>query len=99
MLLEYGAYVDPRRRDKWTPLHLTVHHGKLDEAMLLIENGANIEAHTTDGQTPLEIAVEKGKTFQIFHKIHVFHRELAIMPKNKFKPEILSLHIRLKKFN
>lgn len=27
MLIDYGAGVNARRRDKWTPLHLAAHHG------------------------------------------------------------------------
>jgi ankyrin len=44
LLLNRGAYVNTRRKDHWTPLHLASYFGNVEIARLLLDRGAYLEA-------------------------------------------------------
>jgi ankyrin len=47
------VYVNARRKDHWTPLHLASHCGKPEVARLLLAHGANAHAEDDFFRTPL----------------------------------------------
>ena len=58
MLISYGADVNARQLQGYTPMHSAAHKGSNDIAELLLKNGADINARTDNGKTPLSLAVE-----------------------------------------
>jgi ankyrin repeat protein len=62
LLLHYGARVDQRGINDWTPLHYAVVRGNLEAVKLLLEHGADPQARTRidDCSTPLEDARAAG---------------------------------------
>ena len=60
-LLECGADVKARNKDKETPLHLASKGGHLEVARILIERGADMSAQDEDSQTPLHLASQVGR--------------------------------------
>ena len=60
-LEKFGASVNARNEQDFTPLHIACRYGHLDIAKLLVKKGANIEAMITHNQaTPLNIACSFG---------------------------------------
>ena len=55
LLLKYGADINAKRDDLWTPLHLALHSRKLKAARILLNHHANVNARTNDGQAPLHL--------------------------------------------
>ena len=55
LLLKYGADVNAKRDDLWTPLHLAFHVRKLKAARILLIHAADVNARTSDGQAPLHL--------------------------------------------
>jgi ankyrin repeat protein len=64
LLLHYGASVDQRGVNDWTPLHYAVAQRNLQAVKLLLEHGADPQARTRidDYSTPLEDARAAGFT-------------------------------------
>lgn len=62
LLLHYGARVDQRGINDWTPLHYAVVRRNLEAVKLLLEHGADPQARTRidDYSTPLEDARAAG---------------------------------------
>jgi ankyrin repeat protein len=61
LLLEYGADVNARRNDLFTPLHVAARYGRVELARMLLEHGANVAAEDEDGKTASEYASEMGR--------------------------------------
>jgi ankyrin repeat protein len=62
LLLEEGANVNARDKQKWTPLHIGARTGHIGVVRLLLEKGANInmQASTECGRTALHLAIWEG---------------------------------------
>ena len=60
LLLEYGADVNARRNDSFTPLHVAARYGRVELARILLEHGANVAAEDEDSKTASEYASEMG---------------------------------------
>ena len=58
-LLDKGANINHRDKEKQTPLHYAVGNNKLPTVKILIERGANKNLKSNKNQTPLELAREK----------------------------------------
>jgi ankyrin len=56
LLLEHGAEVDTRDKDRWAPLHFASDHGKLEIVLLLLDHNAEVNAETDQGEKPLHNA-------------------------------------------
>ena len=54
-LLSYGADVNARRDDLWTPIHLAVNNEELRVARILLDFGADLNSQNGDGQAPLHL--------------------------------------------
>jgi ankyrin repeat protein len=61
LLLEYGADVNARRNDLFTPLHVAARYGRVELACILLDHGANVAAEDEDGKTASEYASEMGR--------------------------------------
>ena len=46
-------YVNARRMDDWTPLHVASYHGRFEIARMLLDCGASVNAENSAGETPL----------------------------------------------
>ena len=55
LLLQHGADINGRNRDRNTALHLAVFLGRAEIAKLLIKNGADVNAKNNDGATPIDL--------------------------------------------
>jgi ankyrin repeat protein len=55
-LLKWGADVNARTEDSWTPLHSACNWACTKAASTLIQNGACVNAQTKGKQTPLHLA-------------------------------------------
>lgn len=55
LLLQQGADINGRNRDRNTALHLAVFLGRAETAELLLKNGADVHAKNDDGATPVDI--------------------------------------------
>ena len=55
LLLQHGADINGRNRDRNTALHLAVFLGRAETAKLLIKNGADVNAKNNDGATPIDL--------------------------------------------
>ena len=56
LLLQYGANINIKDRDLWTPLHAAATCAHFKIVILLVESGANITAINGDGYMPHDIA-------------------------------------------
>jgi ankyrin repeat protein len=56
LALNFGADVEAKKYDGWTPLYLASANNSIEIAKLLIEAGADLEAKTNGGRTPLYVA-------------------------------------------
>ena len=79
-LIEQGAAVDARNKEKYTPLHTASLNGHAELSKLLIENGADIEARNAYGSRPIDLVFsEKGnlKTLEVLesHGASIFDSE------------------------
>ncbi len=60
ILLEYGADVNAKREDGFTPLLIALEgKGNTDLVKILLANGADVNAKNEDDKTALQIAKEK----------------------------------------
>ena len=55
-LMKYGADVNARMDDGFTPLHLAAILGDLQTVQILVDAGANINAKNNQGATPLDFS-------------------------------------------
>ena len=55
-LIEFGAFVDPRRKNGKTPLHEAAAAGYVECARVLCTAGADVDAADNDGKTPSDLA-------------------------------------------
>ncbi len=60
LLVEHGADVKAKNKDRWTPLHSAMGAGSVDLARFFVENGADVKAKDNHGSTPLHEAVRAG---------------------------------------
>jgi len=60
MLVERGADVSTKKKDRLTALHSASYGGHVDLARMLIEHGADVSAQNEDGWTALHLASEYG---------------------------------------
>lgn len=66
-LLSYGAAVDAKGHDGFTPLHSAARRGIKDIVQLLIEHGADLNARDTNRRTPLHWAAWEGQNEVVEH--------------------------------
>lgn len=72
--IDYGTFEDMKKAlkdnpesinkpttDGDTPLHWSVHHGKIKEVKLLLDSGADLNANGDHGRTPLHTAISNGE--------------------------------------
>lgn len=59
LLLEYGAHVDARDTEHWTPLHAACTCGHLSLVQVLVENGADLLAVNGDGNMPFDLCEDE----------------------------------------
>jgi len=55
-LLDWGAGVNARDDEGWSPLYMAAGNGRLDFVQMLLDHGATIDAPTLYGRTPLHQA-------------------------------------------
>ena len=53
LLLEHGVDVNTRRNDRWTPLHIASHFGRLEIVQVLIDHSADVDSVDDFDKTPL----------------------------------------------
>ena len=61
-LINKGAYVNGRNRDRQTPMFAAVKNGHIPAARLLLAKGADIKAVDLDGDNLLHVAAGRGNT-------------------------------------
>ena len=61
-LLSYGADVNAKNNDGWTPLHYASRNGHTEIVKLLLEHGVDVNCKNNNGYTPLHLASEKRHT-------------------------------------
>lgn len=66
MLLQAGASVNQRDRNKCTPLHLQVYSGRPELAKMLIENGAEVQSFDRKGRTPAFLLGSRGDVLETY---------------------------------
>lgn len=59
LLLEFGANVDARDTEQWTPLHAACTCGHLNLVKILVGNGADLLAVNGDGNMPFDICEDE----------------------------------------
>lgn len=59
LLLEFGANVDARDTEQWTPLHAACTCGHLNLVKILVENDADLLAVNGDGNMPFDICEDE----------------------------------------
>lgn len=59
LLLGYGANVDARDVEQWTPLHAACTCGHLNLVKILVENGADLLAVNGDGNMPFDLCEDE----------------------------------------
>jgi ankyrin repeat protein len=64
-LINYGADVNLRNENGFTPLHLLAEQGYIEAAEVLLKHGADIDARDKWGKTPLHYASEYGQADMI----------------------------------
>lgn len=67
MLLEAGASVNQKDKNKCTPLHLQVYFGRSELVEILLKAGANINAFDKKGRTPIFLLGSKGNVIETFN--------------------------------
>lgn len=55
LLLEHGADISARDDKGFTPLHVAVHHGRVEVIHVLLKHGADIGAEDGAGETALQM--------------------------------------------
>ena len=65
LLLAYGADVNCRSPDDFTPLHHAALQDDMSNALVLIDAGANLDAVSSTGATPLSWAADRGQAGMI----------------------------------
>jgi cytohesin len=60
MLIDYGANVNARMYDYWTPIHVSAYNGNLEIVELLLERGADTCMKDDDGLTAYQVALRQG---------------------------------------
>jgi len=60
LLVEHGADVKAKDKDRWTPLHSAMGAGSVDLACFFVENGADMKAKNNHRSTPLHKAMRAG---------------------------------------
>lgn len=61
-LIEFPGADSSMDANGWTPLHIAVMAGDLEEAEWVISQGADVHSYNVEGVTPLHLAVELGHT-------------------------------------
>ncbi|GAA5482146.1 ankyrin repeat domain-containing protein [Haloferula sargassicola] len=61
LLVTAGTFTDQRDDRGFTPLHVAIEHGAIDDAWLLIDGGADLEAQGPGKVSPLAMAVVCGE--------------------------------------
>lgn len=93
LLLEFGANVNAKDSEQWTPLHAAATCGHLHLVRYLISKGADLLAVNADGNMPYDICeddatldyiesemAKKGKIF-VFHVSYLKSLILLHIPK------------------
>ena len=65
VLIQFGADLNIKDADCWTPLHAAVACGNLDLVQFLVENSASMVEINTDGNMPIDL-VEDSEDIEVY---------------------------------
>lgn len=78
-LVEYGADINARKSDLWTPLHIGCHWSVPDTVRLVLEKRADPNLKNEDGDAPLHHALRKESLQVLRHSWLVKEGDASVM--------------------
>lgn len=85
ILIENGAEVDARSKDRQTPLHLAAKYGNENTLKILIDNKADVNSKDSNEFTALHYAVQNGRE-DIVEALIDSHADVNVKNKRKQTP-------------